>query len=93
VYIIEVVEGELTKQQAAEFLTLICLIFLIFFQEHLYELFLHCHLVLVLTVIISFWRHLFVKQIAARIYITVSFSLWTFLTLIIFLANMVRNFS
>ncbi len=72
-------------------MTLICLMSLVFFQAHLYEVFLRLHQVLALTVMVCLWRHLDVRQKAARLFLAVGFGLWGLLLIILFLTNLVRN--
>jgi predicted ferric reductase len=72
-------------------MVLICLMSLVFFQAHLYEVFLRSHLVLALVVMVSLWRHLHVRQKAARWLLATGLGLWGLLSIILFLMNMARN--
>ena len=41
---------------------------------------------------VSLWRHLYVRQLAVRLVLTIGFGFWALLFILLFLRNMIRNF-
>ena len=72
-------------------MTVICLMSLVFFQEHAYEIFLRSHMILALAVVVALWSHLSVRQATSRFILLAGFCMWALLSAILFGVNLARN--